>query len=114
MPAKTDTRPEQFVVVSPVTFGMPLPDSDDLRISTDKKSLITKKNGWTWTLHADAWCRNNPKRAAAARCRQMPSLPIADVRHLLACRVGPRTDCGDAQGQVRSLHVNASAEKERR
>jgi hypothetical protein len=49
VPAKTDTRTEQFVVVSPVSFGMPLPDSDDLRISKDKKSLITRKNGWTWT-----------------------------------------------------------------
>jgi hypothetical protein len=49
VPAKTDTRAEQFVVISPVTFGMPLPDSDDLRISTDKKSLIAKNDGWTWT-----------------------------------------------------------------
>ena len=49
VPAKTDTRSEQFVVVSPVSFGMPLPDSDDLRISGDKKSLIVKKDGWTWT-----------------------------------------------------------------
>ena len=50
VPAKTDTRPENFVVISPVMFGMPLPDSDNLRISKDKKSLITKKNGWTWTF----------------------------------------------------------------
>lgn len=50
VPAKTETRPEEFGVISPVAFGMPLPDSDDLRISRDKKSLITKKNGWTWTL----------------------------------------------------------------
>jgi len=50
VPAKNDIRPEQFVVVSPVSFGMPLPDSDDLRVSTDKMSLITKKNGWTWTF----------------------------------------------------------------
>jgi hypothetical protein len=49
VPAKTDTHSEQFVVISPVSFGMPLPDSDALRISTDKKSLITKKDGWTWT-----------------------------------------------------------------
>lgn len=49
VPAKTNTRPEDFVVISPVTFAMPLPDSDDLRFSKDKKSLITKKNGWTWT-----------------------------------------------------------------
>lgn len=50
VPAKTDTRPENLSIVSPVTFGMPLPDSDDLRISKDKKSLITRKNGWTWTF----------------------------------------------------------------
>jgi hypothetical protein len=49
VPAKNDVQLEQFVVVSPVTFGMPLPDSDDLRISTDRKSLIAKKDGWTWT-----------------------------------------------------------------
>jgi len=49
VPAKKDTRAEEFVVISPVTFGMPLPDSDDLRISKDKKSLIAKKDGWTWT-----------------------------------------------------------------
>jgi hypothetical protein len=49
VPAKKETTSEQFVVVSPVSFGMPLPDSDDLRISKDKKSLITKKDGWTWT-----------------------------------------------------------------
>lgn len=50
VPAKTNTRTEDFVVVSPLTFAMPLPDSDNLRISPDKKSLIVKKQGWTWTL----------------------------------------------------------------
>ena len=50
VPAKTTSRPEEFGVVSPVKFGMPLPDSDDLRISKDKKSLIAKKAGWTWTM----------------------------------------------------------------
>lgn len=50
VPAKTKERKEDFVVVSPVSFAMPLPDSDDLRVSPDKKSLVTKKNGWTWTL----------------------------------------------------------------
>lgn len=48
--AKTATRPEEFVVVSPVMLGMPLPDSDDLRISPEKKSLIVRKAGWTWTM----------------------------------------------------------------
>lgn len=50
VPAKTETRPEEFIVVSPVMFGMPLPDSDDLRISPNKKSLIVRTDGWTWTL----------------------------------------------------------------
>jgi hypothetical protein len=50
VPARVNKRPEELVVPSPVMFGMPLPDSDDLRISKDKKSLIHKKNGWTWTF----------------------------------------------------------------
>lgn len=50
VPAKTETRPEEFGVISPVIFAMPLPDSDDLRISPDKKSIIARKAGWTWTM----------------------------------------------------------------
>lgn len=50
VPAKTETRPEPFGVVSPVIFGMPLTDSDNVKISPDKKSIITWKDGWTWTL----------------------------------------------------------------
>lgn len=50
VPAKTETRAEDFAVVSPVMFGMPLPDSDDLRISPDKKSIVARKAGWTWTM----------------------------------------------------------------
>lgn len=50
VPASVKTRPEELLVPSPVMFGMPLPDSDDLRISKDKKSFIRKKNGWTWTF----------------------------------------------------------------
>lgn len=50
VPAKTETRPEEFGVVSPVIFGMPLPASGNVRISPDKKSIITTKAGWTWTL----------------------------------------------------------------
>ena len=49
VPASKKTRPEDFTVVSPVMFAMPLPDSDNLRISPDKASLIVKKAGWTWT-----------------------------------------------------------------
>ena len=50
VPGKAETRSEEFGVVSPVMFGMPLPDSDDLRISPDKKSFIVRKAGWTWTM----------------------------------------------------------------
>ena len=53
VPAKKETTSEEFVVVSPVSFSMPLPDSDDLRISKDRKSLISKKDGWTWTYTPD-------------------------------------------------------------
>lgn len=49
VPASKKIRPEEFTVVSPVMFAMPLPDSDNLRISSDKTSLIVKKAGWTWT-----------------------------------------------------------------
>jgi hypothetical protein len=31
-------------------LGMSLPDSDNLRISADKKSMVQKKSGWTWTF----------------------------------------------------------------
>ena len=50
VPASSKTRPEELVVPSPVMLEMPLPDSDNLRISPDKKSLIHKKAGWTWTF----------------------------------------------------------------
>jgi len=50
VPAARKVRPEELVVPSPVMLAMPLPDSDDLRASKDKKSLISRKNGWTWTF----------------------------------------------------------------
>jgi hypothetical protein len=50
IPSGRETRPEELVVPSPVMFGMALPDSDNLRISPDKKSMIQKKAGWTWTF----------------------------------------------------------------
>lgn len=50
VPAGRNVRPEELVVPSLVMLGMPLPDSDNLRISPDKKSLIHKKAGWTWTF----------------------------------------------------------------
>ena len=50
VPASRNVRPEEFTVISPVALGMGAPDSDNLRISPDKKSMITKKAGWTWTF----------------------------------------------------------------
>jgi len=50
VPGRVVKRPEELVVPSPVMLGMPLPDSDNLRISKDRKSLIHKKGGWTWTF----------------------------------------------------------------
>jgi hypothetical protein len=50
VPGDIDVRPEDFVVPSPVMLAMPLPASDDLSISKDRKSLIHKKDGWTWTF----------------------------------------------------------------
>jgi len=34
----------------PVLFDSKVPDSDNLRISKDRKSLIHKNAGWTWTF----------------------------------------------------------------
>ncbi len=50
VPASRKARSEDLVLPSPVMMGMPLPDSDDLRVSKDKKSMIVKKGGWTWTF----------------------------------------------------------------
>jgi hypothetical protein len=50
IPASSSVHAEEMVVPSPVMLGMALPDSDNLRISADRKSLIQKKGGWTWTF----------------------------------------------------------------
>lgn len=50
IPSGLKTRPEELVVPSPVMFGMALPDSDNLRISPDKKSMLQKQADWTWTF----------------------------------------------------------------
>ena len=47
--AKTETRPEELTVVSPMIFAMPATGNADVTISADKKSIIVKKGGWTWT-----------------------------------------------------------------
>lgn len=46
---KTETQVEEFGVVSPMLFAMPLGDNKEISISPDKKSIIVKKKGWTWT-----------------------------------------------------------------
>jgi hypothetical protein len=43
------TRIEELVMVSPVLFGMKLPESGTVHVSKDGKSLVSKKDGWTWT-----------------------------------------------------------------
>jgi hypothetical protein len=58
VPAKVMSRTEDLAVPSPVMFGMPVPDSDQLRISADRKSLIHKKGGWTWTFTPSVAPRN--------------------------------------------------------
>jgi hypothetical protein len=50
VPAKVSTRTEDFALPSPVMFAMPLPKSDELAVSPDKKSFIVKRKGWTWTI----------------------------------------------------------------
>src|SRR5215471_15161235 len=46
---KTETEVEEFGVVSPMLFAMPLTDNKEISISPDKKSIIVKRKGWTWT-----------------------------------------------------------------
>jgi len=50
IPASSKAHPEEMVVPSPVMLGMSLPDSDNLRISADRKSMVQQKGGWTWTF----------------------------------------------------------------
>ncbi|HEX7503255.1 MAG TPA: hypothetical protein VF451_07515 [Acidobacteriota bacterium] len=50
VPGSVKKHPEELIVLSPVMLGMSVPESDNLSISKDKKSLIHKKNGWTWTF----------------------------------------------------------------
>ena len=50
VPARVDRYPVEWGVPSPTLFGMGLPPSDSLTISNDKKSMIVKRDGWTWTF----------------------------------------------------------------
>ena len=49
VPAKEETRPEEFLVPSPVMLAMGLPPSETLSVSLDKTAMIRKNAGWTWT-----------------------------------------------------------------
>ena len=40
----------ELSVPSPTLLNMTLPISSDIQVSADKKSLIQKKDGWTWTF----------------------------------------------------------------
>jgi len=50
VPGSVKKHHEELVMLSPVMLGMPLPESDNLRVSKDRKSLIHKQAGWTWTF----------------------------------------------------------------
>ena len=46
---KTETTVEEFGVVSPMLFAVPLTGNKEVTISADKKSIVVTKGGWTWT-----------------------------------------------------------------
>jgi hypothetical protein len=50
VPAKVVTTPEDFSLPSVTLFGLPIPSTDELTVSPDKKFFIAKKDGWTWTI----------------------------------------------------------------
>lgn len=54
IPAATKMHPMEFNVLSPVMLTMQLPPTDNMLISPDKKSLIHKDGGWTWTFTPSA------------------------------------------------------------
>ena len=47
---RKNVRPEEVSVLSPIFLGMPLGASSDVKVSDDRKSLVMKKDGWTWTF----------------------------------------------------------------
>jgi hypothetical protein len=49
VPAVVDKDSQQFVVLSPVLFNPIGGRGKDVKVSADGKSLITSKDGWTWT-----------------------------------------------------------------
>ena len=50
VPAKKDVSVESMGVPSPMLLAMGMPTSAEISYSADKKSIIYKKNNWTWTF----------------------------------------------------------------
>ena len=48
-PARVVTTPVDFSIPA-VLFGMPIPATEALTISADKKFFTVKTDGWTWTI----------------------------------------------------------------
>lgn len=42
-------RPQEFVILSPVLFDSAPGGKGGVRVSADRKSLVSSKGGWTWT-----------------------------------------------------------------
>jgi hypothetical protein len=49
VPAVVDKDTQQFTVLSPLLFNPIGGRGKDIKVSADGKSLITSKDGWTWT-----------------------------------------------------------------
>jgi hypothetical protein len=50
IPAEKKTSVESMAVPSPVMMAMGMPSSPQLSYSADKKSMIVRNGGWTWTF----------------------------------------------------------------
>jgi hypothetical protein len=50
VPAEKTTSVESMAVPSPVIMAMGAPPTEKLSYSADKKSMIVKNGGWTWTF----------------------------------------------------------------
>ena len=50
VPAKVVTTEKDFALPAVMLFGMPIPPTDELTVSRDKKFFTSKRNGWTWTI----------------------------------------------------------------
>jgi hypothetical protein len=50
IPAQKKIEMMQVVVPSPMLLAMGVPGNNDLSFSADRKSMIVKREGWTWTF----------------------------------------------------------------